>query len=354
MKHGAWKVVVPVLFISLQGAGGLDSPPVMGNDFSVADHLAEAIRNYKELEFDAGIDLAHDLLDRSDIDASDKAAIYAVLSLLTFAKGIDHISKSYGYLEKIAELGPCIIHLPTEFWTQEIRDKWYHIARSRDALSCPQEVAGGENPTRTIAIMEFDNYSTGKYQEELGFITKGLSDFFEADFARISELRVVERDKINFILKELDLAKSGLVDQATAVQVGKLLGAQIMVFGTIVQTDDKKAKMLVKAVKVETSEILTTVESEGKPEYFKMQKKLVMELAEKLDLEISKETKDDLKKSGTNSSEAFSCYSKGLVCMEDYDYKQAYEHFERAYQLDSNFVQAKHKMDIYRPLVSSI
>ena len=40
----------------------------------------------------------------------------------------------------------------------------------------------------------------------------------------------------------------------------------------------------------------------------------------------------------------------GLDYMDKYDYKKAYEHFKTAYELDNSFVEAKRKMEIYRPL----
>jgi TolB-like protein len=336
-------VIAAVLFLALAVQPGAQ------NETKVADKLAEAFKHYTDLEFDKGLEVAQSLLGRSDLDNRDSIAIYAVMSMLTYSKGKAHIEKSFDYLEKMADIGPCELHLPYEFWPQQLRDRWYSVAKKNNALICKGDA---EQEIKTIAIMEFDNYSVGKYQEELGFITKGLADFFETDFAAISDLKVVERDKIDFILKEIELSESGQVSQSAAVQAGKLLGAQLMVFGNIMQTDGREARMLVKVVKVETSEILTTVTKEGKPDYFKMQKELVKELAEKLDLTLNKETTRFIDESGTESTDAATLYSKGLYHMDQYQYKQAYEFFKMAYEKDNTFAEAKRKMDIYRPLAS--
>jgi len=316
----------------------------------VAEQLSQAITLYSDLEFDKGIELAQSLFKRPDLSQKDSVAIYAVTSMLTYGKGEQYITKSYDYLEKMAALGPCAIHLPYEFWPQQLRDRWFKLMQVKNSLTCPEETPGG---VKTIAIMEFDNYSVGKYQQELGFVTKGLADFFENDFAKISGLKVVERDKIDFVLKEIEMSQAGKVEASTAVRVGKLLGAQIMIFGSLTQLDDKNAKMLVKAVKVETSEIIASVEKEGKPDYFGMQKALVAELAEKLDIVLDKKTKALLDESGTESADAAGLYSKGLYYMDQYDYKKAYEYFKLAYEKDNTFAEAKRKMDIYRPLATS-
>lgn len=315
----------------------------------ISEQLAEAFKYYTELEFDKGLTIASGLLKRQDLESRDSIAVFAVMSMLTYSKGQAFFDESFTYLEKMAEIGPCQVHLPYEFWPQQLRDRWFKIAQDKNALICPDE---SDKEIQTIAIMEFDNYSVGKFQEELGFITKGLAEFFETDFAQISDLRVVERDKIDYILQEIELAQSGKVSQATAVRVGKLLGAQVMVFGSISQLDSKNTRMLVKAVNVETSEIIAAVEKEGKPDYFKMEKELVKELAEKLNLTLSKETIEKIDELGTESGDAATLYSQGLYHMDRYDYKKAYEFFKKAYEMDSTFVEAKRKMEIYRPLAT--
>lgn len=325
------------------------SPLVAQTPSKIADQLTEAFKYYTDLEFDKGLAITSDLLQKPDLDGRDSIAIYAVMSMLTYSKGRDFIDKSYGYLEKMADIGPCRLNLPYEFWPQQLRDRWYKIAQAKNALVCPD---GGDKEISTIAIMEFDNYSVGKYQEELGYIAKGLADFFEADFSQISDLRVVERDKIDYILKEIALSESGKVSQETAVRAGKLLGAQLMVFGSITQLDSKNTRMLIKVVKVETSEIVAALEKEGKPDYFQMEKELVKELADKLNLTLDKETIQNIDESGTQSSDAATLYSQGLFYMDQYDYKKAYDYFKKAYDTDNTFVEAKRKMEIYRPLAT--
>jgi tetratricopeptide (TPR) repeat protein len=336
------------LAVLLAGLTALPAAAQTGG--TVSEKLSEAIALYTNLEFDKGIDLAQQLLTRPDVSSKDSVAIYAVISMLTYGKGEQYITKSYEYLDRMAGLGPCSIHLPYEFWPQQLRDRWFSILQARNLWSCPEDKAAG---VTTIAVMEFDNFSVGKYQQELGYITKGLADFFEADFAQISELKVLERDKIDYILREVEMVKSGAVDPAIAVRVGRLMGAQIMIFGSLTQLDDKKAKMLVKAVRVESSEIIATVEKTGRPEYFEMEKALVKDMAEKLNIILNPKTKAIIDKTGTTSADAATLYSQGLYYMDQYDYKKAYDFFKQAYEKDKNFTEAKQKMEIYRPLATS-
>lgn len=315
----------------------------------IVDVLGDALKYYNEGDFDKGISVSQALFERADLTPQDSIAIYEVLGILTYAKGEKYRKQSFSYLDKISGIGPCVIHLPREFWQAELRHKWYEILKAKESLYCPDE---SRSDIKTIAIMEFDNFSIGKYQEKLGPIGKGLADFFEHDFGKISEFKVVERDKINFVLKELELQKSGAVDRSTAVRVGKILGAKYMIFGSITQLDDKHTRMVVRVVSVETSEIIASVDKEAKPEYSKLEKELVEELAKKLDVTLSDDVKALIQEGGTESLDATAFYAKGLEYMDRYDYRKAYEFFKKAYDLDKDFVEAKRKMEIYRPLAS--
>jgi TolB-like protein len=319
---------------------------VQAQNATIAEQLANALDLYNALEFDKGLETANAVLERDDLTPQDSVAVYEVLSIITYAKGRSYLDKSFDYLDRISQIGPCLTPMPQDFWPQELRDRWYRIVKAQNKLTCDENKSG----VKTIAIMQFDNFSTGEYQEKLGLLAKGLADFFAHDFAKVSDLKVIERDKIDFVLQEIELQKSGAVDKATAVQVGKILGAKYMVFGSITQLDDDHTRMVVRVVDVETSEIMTSVDKEGKPKYSEMEKDLVKELAQQLKVELPGETIKMIDEGGTDSDNAASYYARGLDYMDQYDYKLAYDNFKKAYELDPTFTEAKRKMEIYQPL----
>lgn len=325
-------------------------PARAGEDDAIAKQLAEAVNLYTELEFDRGLEVTDRLLARNDLSPNDSIAIFEVKSIITYAKGQQYKNKAFDYLKNISRIGHCLIRLPREIWPTELRDKWYSLSRQKNLLTCPVE--SEESDIQTIAIMEFDNYSVGKYQEELGDLSKGLADFFEYDFSRFSDLKVVERDKIDYILKELKMVEEGKIDKATAVKAGKILGAQMMVFGSITQIDDDNAVMLARAVNVETSEIMTIAEKRGKPNFVEMEKELVKELADQLNLMVTDHNSHLIDESATTDMDAAKLYSMGLKYLDRYEYKKAYDFFKKAYEKDSNFAEAKRKMEVYKPLIS--
>jgi curli biogenesis system outer membrane secretion channel CsgG len=87
-----------------------------------------------------------------------------------------------------------------------------------------------------IAIWEFENHSdTGLwYYNNLGPAARNQIDTeFSENPLLASKFSVIERDKLNLVLKEQGLAQTGAVDPSTAAKVGKLLGVKYIVMGGI-------------------------------------------------------------------------------------------------------------------------
>ncbi len=311
--------------------------------------LATAITYYTEGDFESGLKIANDLLQRSDLSAKDSVAIYEVMAIINYAYGQQHRDKAFDYLNRMATIGPCIMHLPHEIWPAELRQRWFVLADQANSLNCQST---DKSDVVTIAIMEFDNHSVGEYMETLGSLSKGLADMFQHDFAKLSNLTVVERDKINYVLQEHELVKSGSVNTSAAVKAGELLGAHYMVFGSIIQLDHRTFKMMARVVDVETSEIVASVEREGAPDYFGIQEELTVELAEKLDLKVGDDVEEMIRQGGTDSQDAMLHYSEGLQHFDRLNYESAYEAFKKAYEMDESFVEAKNKLELLKPLVA--
>lgn len=68
-------------------------------------------------------------------------------------------------------------------------------------------------------------------------------------------LKMVERKDIQKILKELELQNTGIMDEETAAKFGKLVGARILVSGTIYSRKDFY-EVFLKLLRVETGEVL--------------------------------------------------------------------------------------------------
>ena len=77
-------------------------------------------------------------------------------------------------------------------------------------------------------------------------------------FEASGNYRVVERQRLMLVLEELDLGTSKLVSEATKLEIGRLVGARMMVFGSYIILNDTM-RMDLRKVEVETGRVLKAV-----------------------------------------------------------------------------------------------
>jgi curli biogenesis system outer membrane secretion channel CsgG len=87
-----------------------------------------------------------------------------------------------------------------------------------------------------VAVWEFENHAGSNYwySNQLGPAARNqIDNEFSENKLLSAKFSVVERDKLNLVLKEQGLATAGAVDSATAAKVGKILGVKYVVMGGI-------------------------------------------------------------------------------------------------------------------------
>src|SRR5688572_4440736 len=112
-----------------------------------------------------------------------------------------------------------------------------------------------QNNKPTVAVMYFSNGAIGAANKDLEPLSKGIADMLITDLSNNPNIRVVERDQLQKLIAEQKLSESGQVSKETAVKVGKLLGAQHMIFGGFVTDPMGRMRLDARAVNVETSAI---------------------------------------------------------------------------------------------------
>jgi TolB-like protein len=99
------------------------------------------------------------------------------------------------------------------------------------ALALPAAAAAQVDSRPIVAVLPFDNNSIGVGRENFDGIGKGIQETLIADMAANAKVRLVDRERVQRILEEQNLVRSGSVDPATAVRVGRILGAQYAIYG---------------------------------------------------------------------------------------------------------------------------
>ncbi|MDP6945637.1 MAG: CsgG/HfaB family protein [Myxococcota bacterium] len=129
----------------------------------------------------------------------------------------------------------------------------------------PAVAAAPEMAPPSLAVMYFDY--TGK-NTDLEVLKKGLAQMLISDLEpRADNCVIVERERLEDIMKELELGQSKKVDPATAAKVGKLMGARYMVLGSFFDLFGQ-FRVDGRVIDVETGAILGSVGKTGKADDF--------------------------------------------------------------------------------------
>ena len=141
------------------------------------------------------------------------------------------------------------------------------------AISFPSATVAHD--AKKIAILYFDN--TAK-SAELDVLRKGFADMLITDMNGKGGLSIIEREKLNEVLKEIKLQGSQSFDPASAVRIGKLLGVEYLVTGSFFEAFDQ-FRIDAKVIRVETGEVVTSIGATGtKNKFMQMENHLANDL----------------------------------------------------------------------------
>lgn len=105
-----------------------------------------------------------------------------------------------------------------------------------------------------IAILDFTNSALVNHDLYEPF-TVGMSAMLISELRRNPGIELVERERLRQVLEEIQLGRTGQVDQSTAVRAGKILNAHHIIFGVFVIDLRGNLRLDARAVSVETSGI---------------------------------------------------------------------------------------------------
>lgn len=128
-----------------------------------------------------------------------------------------------------------------------------------------------------IAVMNFENNSTWTYWgDNLG---RAAADELVTQLLNSGDFTVIERTQLESVIAEQKLGASGAVDASTAARIGKILGVQFILTGSITQFSiertrvgfggfgaavaNAESKVDVRLISTETAEILVGLEGQG-------------------------------------------------------------------------------------------
>ncbi len=328
-------------FLACASAQQEETPKLAATE--IEQTIVEANKMYRRAQFEDAVIKTSSLLANQDLNVEQEKNALLILAMSEVNRGQE--AEAQAYLERLAKLDPTVQLTPDEYPPQMMKI-WYAVEKG-----IPVEKRGQDSDIETIAVMYFDNHSISEDQEKLDPLCKGLMSMMIQDITKSEALRVVERDRINFLVDELKLQQSDLTDKSTAVKMGKLVGAQTILMGGFMKIDKNNFKIYGRLVSVETSEIIKAEEVEGDPDnIFELQKDLVFKILDDMKVDVDKNTEEKINEGKDAKYDALYHYSLGLALEDKKEYPEAYAEFQKALDLAPNYAEAQKKKDRLEPL----
>ncbi|GIV60324.1 hypothetical protein GQ464_010435 [Rhodocaloribacter litoris] len=315
--------------------------PVYGQGSDAS--LEQAISVYNEGEYDEAARLFARLAQDPNEDKAIRREALKYLGRAYIARNMHEEARKA--IADLLALQPPLVELDPDVEPPPLVNIYFE---ERGSLEVPKEDPG----MRTLAVLDFRNYALDDH-DRWDPMQWGFSSMMIEQLSGATDLKLVERENLQWVLKELELQRDlSKVDQSTAVRMGKLMGAHAMVFGGIYVTG-KKMRLSARVVKVETGEVLLgeSVEGEAK-EFYKLLEDLSLRIARSVNSAVS-ETQIG-SRTETKSIDAMRAYAEGLQLLERSDYRAAYEKFLQAQEYDPSYARARIKAESLKPMLAAI
>jgi Ca-activated chloride channel family protein len=148
------------------------------------------------------------------------------------------------------------------------------VAPAPTSVAVPLAAGGADYKDAAIAVLPFVNTSNSA---RLDYLEAAMAKMLVTDLKQSQSLKVVTRDNLDDVLAELKLDRSALVEPSNAQKIGKILGADLIVAGSILSVSGQ-LRLDAHVIDVASAEVVAArkVEGAGEHEALKMVDTLAM------------------------------------------------------------------------------
>ena len=173
----------------------------------------------------------------------------------------------------------------------------------------------------------------------LGPLERGLADLLITDLSKSKSLTIVERDRMQAITDEINLARTSQTDAASSVRAGKLIQAGRIVQGAINQVGPNGLAITSSVINTtDASQAGQTAQQNGSlDQLFTLEKSLVFQIFDRLGVTLTPAERQLVDQRPTSSVQAFLAYSRGLMAEDEGRIDEAARFFENARSIDPGF-----------------
>jgi TolB-like protein len=182
-----------------------------------------------------------------------------------------------------------------------------------------------------ISVSDFTVASENRQYKHIG---KGIARLLAGELKNVSEVKLVERERLNLVLQEQEFGLSDLADPSKQIEVGKLLSANYIVIGEVI---DMLSSLVtsVRLVNATTGEVIFEDElTEQLEKYDYISAYFAKAILQELHLIAGKETIAKINKEEKKHKEAIISLSEGIDAIDRGKTEEARAQLENAKRLD--------------------
>lgn len=177
-----------------------------------------------------------------------------------------------------------------------------------------------EGVDKKIAVAGF-SYSDGRDSRDGGVVAERIT----TELVKLKKIKVIERKEIEKVFEELKLQRSGAIDSDSVKDIGKMLGADWVVVGTLTELPDKQLELNARIVGVESGEIINATSAHLKKDWLDQYRKILDEQNKAIN---------------KNSKDAQAFYEKGRVYFDLAEVDNAIASFSMAITINQTYLEA--------------
>ena len=200
---------------------------------------------------------------------------------------------------------------------------------------------GAQTPeVNTVAVCYFEDLTVDK---SLTAFQKGLAAMVTADLGKVKSLKVIERIRLQALLVEIQLGQTGIVDAKTAPKIGRLLGADKLLVGSLAKGSINAAMTVSSAGQgsvLGSAQLLVPIQ-----QFYTLPAAMIQQVATIAGISMSPEELAAIGIPHTQNIKAFTYFGQALDALDAGNWQEAQNLFAMALEEDPDFELARRGAD---------
>ena len=196
----------------------------------------------------------------------------------------------------------------------------------------------------SVAVWDFDSHEVqSSASAPADNLSRALSEILLEQLLSYPGTRVVERSRLREILDEQKIGSSALADEDARIRLGRIAGAQQMVFGSLMRIGEM-TRVDVRLVSVATSQVLSAHELSGSAQdLVATMQDIARELATSL---LGGKVVERGGQATSTSPATLARFDAALSLMDSKNFSGALEALQKILQTDPGFTPAERQIAI--------